>query len=443
MKLYNTMSRKIEEFVPINSPHVGMYVCGPTVYWSTHIGHMSKYVGDDILRRVLVYNGYGVKEVMNVTDVGHLTSDADEGEDKMEKGAAREGISVWDIAKKYEEEFFDTMDALNVARPNIVCRATEYIPQQIALIKKLQEKGFVYETDEAVYFDVSKFPDYSKLSGQKLEEKVTGSRNEVIVDSQKKHPYDFALWMKCVNRFKNHIMRWDSPWGEGFPGWHIECSAMSIANLGEQVDITTGGIDHIGVHHPAQIAQSEAATDKKPFVKYWVHRVFIMVDGKKMSKSLGNFYELKDVIKHGFEPLAVRYLFLTGHYRQAMNFTWEALEAAQTALTKLRKKIEMLKQVQHDTSYKQEFLDAVNNDLNMPQALAVAWKSENREDLIEFDKILGLDLFKIEKNKETPDEIKELLKLREKLRGEKKFAEADKIREEIEKHGYDVKDNKI
>ena len=238
-------------------------------------------------------------------------------------------------------------------------------------------------------------------------------------------------------------MRWDSPWGEGFPGWHIECSAMSIANLGEQVDITTGGIDHIGVHHPAQIAQSEAATDKKPFVKYWVHRVFIMVDGKKMSKSLGNFYELKDVIKHGFEPLAVRYLFLTGHYRQAMNFTWEALEAAQTALTKLRKKIEMLKQVQHDTSYKQEFLDAVNNDLNMPQALAVAWKSENREDLIEFDKILGLDLFKIEKNKETPDEIKELLKLREKLRGEKKFAEADKIREEIEKHGYDVKYNKI
>ena len=321
MKLYNTLSRKIEEFESINPLHVSMYICGPTVYWSTHICHMSKYVGDDILRRVLTYNGYNVKEVMNVTDVGHLTSDADEGEDKMEKGATREGLSVWDIAKKYEKEFIDTMDALNVIRPNILCHATENIPEQIALIKKLEEKGYVYQTAAAVYFDVSKFPDYFRLSGQKLEEKVTGARNEVVVDPQKKHPYDFALWMKCVGRFKNHIMRWESPWGEGFPGWHIECSAMSMKFLGEQFDIHTGGIDHIGVHHPAEIAQSEAATGKKPFVKYWVHRVHIMVDGKKMSKSLGNFYELKDVTKRGFEPLAIRYLFLTGHYRKAMNFT--------------------------------------------------------------------------------------------------------------------------
>ena len=455
MKLYNTLSRKIEEFKPIKSGEVGMYTCGPTVYWSTHIGHMSKYVGDDLLRRVLAFNNYKVRHVMNITDVGHLTSDADEGEDKMEKGAARENLSVWDIAKKYEKEFFDTMDRLNVLRPDIICRATEHIPEQVALIEKLESKGYTYQTDAAIYFDVSKFPDYEKLSGQKLEEKVAGTREGVATDSQKKSPYDFALWMKCVGRFEKHIMRWNSPWGKGFPGWHVECSAMSMKYLGERFDIHTGGIDHIGVHHPAEIAQSEAATGKKPFVKYWVHRVFILVNGQKMSKSLNNFYELKDVVDKGLEPLAVRYLFLTGHYRQAMNFTWEALAGAQTALDRLRKRFltlpwslqslqgEALQRARGQAEIEQEFLEATNDDLNMPKALAVAWKAEDQETLLKFDEVLGLKLEVSGEGlavRETPEEIRKLLEMREKLRAEKKFSEADKLREEIIARGFKVMD---
>jgi cysteinyl-tRNA synthetase len=441
MKLYNTLSRQLEEVIPFNPPKVGMYACGPTVYWSTHIGHMSKYVGDDILRRVLTLNGFAVKHVMNITDVGHLTSDADEGEDKMEKGAARENLSVWELAKKYEREFFETMAALNVLRPDVVCRATEYIPEQIALIKRLQERGFVYQTAAAVYFDVAKFPEYGRLAGQKLEEKITGARDEVVSDPQKKNPYDFALWMKCVGRFEKHIMRWDSPWGVGFPGWHIECSAMSMKNLGEQFEIHTGGVDHIGVHHPAEIAQSEAATGKKPFVKYWVHRAFILVDGKKMSKSLNNFYELEDVRRKGFEPLALRYFFLTGHYRQPLNFTWEALENAQNSLGKLRQKARTLK-TQGGATLKDKFLEALNDDLNTPRALAVAWQTENRRDLEEFDQVLGLDLFKTEE-KVIPEEILALLKEREAARQKRDFAAADKIRELIISKGYDVSDAKI
>jgi len=449
MRLYNTLSRKKEEFRPINPPNVGLYTCGPTVYWSTHIGHMSKYVGDDILRRTLIYNGYNVTHVMNITDVGHLTSDADEGEDKMEKGAKREGLTVWDIAKKYEKEFFDTMDSVNVMRPDIISRATEHIKEQIELIERIEKNGYAYETASAVYFDVSKFPEYGKLSGQKLSEKMTGAREDVIVDPEKKNPYDFVLWFKRAGRFANHTMHWDSPWGDGFPGWHIECSAMSMKYLGESFDIHTGGIDHIGVHHPAEIAQSESATGKQ-FVKYWVHRVFIMIDGKKMSKSLGNFYTLKDITDRKFDPLAIRYLFLTTHYRTPLNFTWKSLEAAQNALNNLYDALsEMSSPKIGCAEFERQFLEAINDDLNTPKALAVMWNliksnyppEAKKQTLLMMDKVLGLGLDKIKKKVlKIPQEIKDLTAQREKARQEKKWEKADKLRKIIEKKGFTVED---
>ncbi len=449
LHLYNSLTRAIEEFKPINPPDVGLYTCGPTVYGSTHIGHMSKYIGDDILRRTLVYNGFNVKHVMNITDVGHLTSDADEGEDKMEKGAKREGVTVWDVAKKYENEFFETMDSENVLRPIVTARATEHIKDQIKLIKKLEKKGFIYITSEAVYFDVSKFPDYGKLSGQKLSDKITGAREDVIVDPEKKNPYDFVLWFKRTGRFANHTMHWNSPWGDGFPGWHIECSAMSMKYLGESFDIHTGGVDHIGVHHPAEIAQSEAATGKQ-FVKYWVHRVFITIDGQKMSKSLNNFYTLKNVVEHKFSPLAVRYLFLMTHYRTPLNFTWKSLEAAQNALNNLYDAIsEMGKPKARCPEFERQFLEAINDDLNTPKALAVMWaliKSNypaeaKKQSLLLMDKVFGLGLDKIKKKKITiPQEIKKLAISREKARLEKKWTLADELRQKIENAGFSVED---
>jgi cysteinyl-tRNA synthetase len=464
MRLFNSLTRHVEDFEPINPPTVGMYACGPTVYWSTHIGHMSKYVGDDILRRTLTYLGFEVKHVMNVTDVGHLTSDADEGEDKMEKGAAREGLSVWEIAKKYEAEFFETMKELNVLRPDVIARATEHIPDQIELIRILETKGYTYQTPSAVYFDVSKFPDYGKLTGQNLTDKIVGARQDVFVDQDKKNPFDFVLWFKCVGRFQNHLMRWDSPWGEGFPGWHIECSAMSMKYLGESIDIHTGGIDHLGVHHPAEIAQSEAATGK-PFVKYWVHRVFIMVDNQKMSKSLGNFYTLTDVKAKGFEPLALRYLFLTGQYRVSQNFTWESLQNAQQGYRKLKTLMADFYHNNERTSlsdeklskvddYRTRFKSKIADDLNTPEALAVVWEvvksnipSTDKFDLIrEFDEVLGLGLelqatSDRQQVNDIPEEIRKLLEERDSLRRGSNFGEADEMRKQIENQGYIIEDS--
>lgn len=465
MRLYNSLSRRVEEFNPINPPKVGMYTCGPTVYWSTHVGHVSKYVGDDLLRRTLTYLGYQVNHVMNVTDVGHLVSDEDSGEDKMEKGAVREGKSVWEIAKKYEIEFFDTMDQVNVLRPNVVARATEHIAEQIELIKRLEHKGFTYETEGAVYYNVAKFPDYGKLSGQKLGDKKTGARSEVVVDPEKINREDFVLWFKCVGRFQNHVMRWESPWGVGFPGWHIECSAMSMKYLGESFDIHTGGIDHIGVHHPAEMAQSEGATGK-PFVKYWVHRVFILVDGKKMSKSLGNFYTLEDVKNKGYQPMALRYLFLTGHYRAPQNFTWEALQGAQKALDNLVNQVNRFRddeervmlspeKLQKVEQYRKRFVEAISEDLNFPQTLAIAWevvKSNipNRDKydlLLEFNQVWGLGLTepvnkqdRVLSNNLSP-ELKALVEKRETYRKQRKFLEADQIRIEISQMGYALEDS--
>ncbi|OGE26787.1 cysteine--tRNA ligase [Candidatus Daviesbacteria bacterium RIFCSPHIGHO2_02_FULL_39_12] len=448
-KLYNTLRRRIEQFEPINSPHVGLYTCGPTVYDYTHIGHLRKYVGDDLLKRILIANGFDVKHVQNITDVGHLTSDADEGDDKLDKRAKEKGMSVWEVAKFFEQYHFKSLDQVNVLRPNIVCRATEHIGEQIKLIEKLVKKGFTYQTKEAVYFDTSKFPDYGKLSGQKLEEKVVGVRKEVVVDPNKKNPADFVLWFFTVGHFQDHTMRWPSPWGEGFPGWHIECSAMSMEYLGDSFDIHTGGIDHIPVHHPNEIAQSEAATGKT-FVKYWVHHNFLIVEGGKMSKSKGSFYRIDDILEKGFDPLALRYLFLTAHYRDKLNFTWQSLEASQNALNNLREEVREWDNPKIGCAeFEQKFIESVNNDLSIPQAVAVMWDmvtsdyptSAKARSILEMDKVLGLKLDEfVSKPLEIPQEAQRLVKQREQAREKQDFKKSDDLRKEIKKLGFEVED---
>ena len=454
MKLFNTLTRQVEEFVPIKKGKVGIYSCGPTVYLSSHIGHMRTYVGNDILKRTLYLSGYKVKHVMNITDVGHLTSDADTGEDKVEKTAKETGKSAWDIAKFYEEQFFSFTDALNIPRPDIVCKATDHIREQIDLIKKLEEKGFTYKTYDGIYFDTIKFPNYGVLTGGKHGIKA-GVR---IKMGEKKNPTDFALW-KFSPKDEKRQMEWESPWGIGFPGWHIECSAMSMKYLGETFDIHTGGVDHIPVHHTNEITQSEAATGK-PFVRYWIHFEFLMLDEKKMSKSLGNIYTVDNVTQKGFDPLALRYLFLTAHYKDPLNFTWESLGAAQSALQNLKSLIVNIKSSQRTApseeksekveKYRDDFTQAVNDDLNTPRALAVLWEmmksnipSEDKYDLaLAFDEILGLNLWKISTAKiQVSSNIKILMDKREKLRKEGKFEEADEIRKKIEDGGWRIEDN--
>ncbi|RJQ24845.1 cysteine--tRNA ligase [Candidatus Parcubacteria bacterium] len=452
MKLYNTLTRDIQEFKPLDAPCVGLYTCGPTVYNYVHIGNLRKYIGDDILKRVLKINGYEVKHIMNVTDVGHLVSDADEGEDKIEKMAREKRMEPIDLARFFEAYFFKSTDVVNVQRPDVVARVTEHIKEQVELIEKLLGKGFAYITDQAIYFDVAKFPEYTKLSGQKLEEKEIGVRKEVVVDPGKRNPADFALWFKACGRFANHIMRWSSPWGEGFPGWHIECSAIAMTYLGETLDIHTGGIDHVPVHHTNEIAQSEAASGKE-FVKYWVHHGWLLVDGEKMSKSKKNFYTIDDVVKKGFDALAYRYLTLLTHYRAPINFTWKGLESAQSALDRLYEIASALPEEAEGVSvdYGHSFLDAVNNDLNMPEAISVMWellRSKESEKikaatLYEMDQVFGLKIREhAQASKNIPEEIMQLVKQREILRKQKKFGLADQLRNKIEKMGYILKDDK-
>lgn len=460
--LTNTLGHEKELFEPINSPNVGLYTCGMTVYDYAHIGHGRKYVTDDILKRILTVNGYKVKHVQNVTDVGHLSSDADEGEDKLEKGAAKAGKTVWEVAEFFTQNFYESMDKLNIIRPDVICKATDHIQDQIDLIKRILDNGYGYETPEAVYFDTTKFKDYGELGGQKQEEKRVAVREEIKTGEHKKHPADFALWFKRVGRFSNHTMHWESPWGDGFPGWHIECSAMSMKYLGEQFDIHTGGEDHIPVHHANEIAQSETATGKHPFVKYWLHYAFLMVDGKKMSKSLGNIYKVSDIEEKGFDPLALRYLYLSAHYRDPLNFTLDSLSAAQTALEKLRGQVSSLKNQEARTVLSEEkekkvedfrlaFMTAVNDDLNTPKALAAVWEmlkssipSSDKYDLaVSFDEILGLKLSEPVKQKEIPANIMALMDERNKLRMNNKFEKADEIRKQIEEAGFDVEDKPI
>ncbi len=464
LRIYNTLTRKVEDFKPINPPLVTMYTCGPTVYEYSHIGHMRRYVGDDILIRTLEFNNFKVKQVMNITDVGHLTSDSDTGEDKMEKGAKKFGMSVWDIAKKFEKQFFDSSDLLNIQRPTKVMRATDYIKEQIVFIQTLEEKGFTYKIEDGVYFDTSKIKNYAKLSGQNLEELKAGARVEIV--KGKKNPTDFALWKFSYPQVSSHStpgvssekrqMEWESPWGVGFPGWHIECSTMAIKGLDtETLDIHTGGIDHISIHHTNEIAQSEAATGKE-FVRYWVHHNFLHVDGNKMSKSIGNIFTVEDIVKKGFDPLALRYLYLQTHYRQEMNFTWDALEAAQVAYKRLIDAVSDLKNPKIGCAeYEQKFLDTINDDLNMSKALSVVWDliksdypdSAKAESIFRMDQVLGLDLEKArEKRRQikivVPAEVQRLIEQRNGLRKRGSYIQADHVRNKIKKLGYNIKDTK-
>lgn len=454
------MGWRKETFKPMERGKVGMYCCGPTVYNYAHIGNMRSYIFEDVLKRVLEFNGFKVKHVMNITDVGHLTSDADTGEDKMELGAKRERKTVWEIAEFYTKTFFRDSKRLNILKPTIVCKATDHINEMIDLIKKLEKRGYTYRTDDGIYYDTSKFKDYGKLTGMtfdKLQENLkAGARIEL--SPQKKNITDFALW-KFSPKDKKRQMEWDSPWGVGFPGWHIECSAMSMKYLGESFDIHCGGIDHIPIHHTNEIAQSEGATGKK-FVNYWLHGAFLIM-GKniKMAKSIGNIVTLQTLIDKGFDPLDYRYLCLTAHYRSELEFTWENLESARKSLLSLREKIRMLKEearkekIKSDPEivkfYRQMFLKAINDDLNMPKALSVVWKLVRSKErigpgdrldlLFEFDRILGLNLEK-EEEWELPEEVKKLVEERERARRRGDYKTADTIRRKIRELGFIIED---
>lgn len=448
LNLYNTKSRTVEAFTPLDPTVVTMYACGPTVYDYTHIGHMRKYIGDDILRRTLTFLGYDVKHVMNITDVGHLTNDSDEGDDKFEAKARSEGKTVWDIANFYTDYFHTSMKTVNVLPPTIEAKATDHIPSMIALIEKLVANGYAYETAHAIYFDISKDPHYGALSGQKLEDKEVAVRDDLVIDPDKHNPADFSLWFKRVGKFADHAMYWTSPWGDGFPGWHIECSAMSMQYLGETIDIHTGGIDHVPVHHENEIAQSECATGHE-FVKWWVHHDFLLVDGVKMSKSLQNFYNIDDIIARSINPLATRLMFMQTSYRKPLNFTWDGLESTQQQLKKLQKFASRQTTIGTvSNEYIEKFTDALSDDLNTARALAVLWELMNDTTLaiadrwatlLKFDEVLGLDL------KNTPTftispEAQELIEKRDEARTNKDFATSDTLRTELEALDYEVLD---
>lgn len=455
LKLYNTLTRKKEEFKPVKPSEVGLYACGPTVYDYAHLGHFRAYVFVDILRRSLEYSGFQVKHVMNITDVGHLMSDQDIGEDKMEVGAKREKKTVREIAKFYTDDYFSAMEKLNVLRPQVVCQATEHIEEMIDLVKKIEKNGFAYKISDGIYFDTSKLADYGKLAGLDIEGLREGARVEA--NPEKKNPTDFALW-RFSPKGEKRTMEWDSPWGRGFPGWHIECTAMGVKYLGEEFDIHTGGVDHIPIHHTNEIAQAQGAFGHD-VVRFWMHNEFLLVEGKKMSKSLRNIFNIHDVEKRGFDPLALRYLFLTTHYRKRMNFTWKSLEGAQQALRNLHRSSSGVEgsrparsAARGDTpevkSWQRRFLGAINDDLNTPQALAIVWDllkakiadKDKRKLLLDFDRVLGLKLGERRTVEKIPDEVQELIEEREKLRKQKKWGDADKVRQKIEKTGWGIED---
>lgn len=464
MRLYNTLSRKVEEFKPISETEVKLYTCGPTVYDYAQLGNLRSFVFEDTLRRALQGSGYKVKHVMNITDVGHLISDGDEGEDKLEEGAQREGKSVWDVAKSYTNAFKADAAKLNILPPNgykgakdNYARATDFIEQQLDIVKLLCDKGFAYKTGQAIYFEVGKLKNYGELTGQKLSDKETAARKEVVTDKNKHSPRDFALWFFTVGRFADHDMRWKSPWGEGFPGWHLECSAIIHATLGDPIDIHTGGVDHIGTHHTNEMAQTQAAYGHK-LAKLWIHNEFLLVDGQRMGKSLGNFYTLADITKKGYDPMALRLLFLQAHYRSQMNFAWEALDGAQAFLKRLKAWADLQFQPQlghsktagdtYDAAIAKVKL-AIGNDLNTSQALAVLSGLANAAELEgvdtkqlaglleEMDQLLGLDLGN---RQDIDNESKSLIARREEARKASLWDEADKLRQELLSQGIEIND---
>lgn len=458
--LFNTLTRKKEKFVPIKRDEVRMYCCGPTVYWYAHIGNFRTYIFEDVLRRVLEFNGFRVKHVMNITDVGHLTSDADTGEDKMEVGAQRERKTVWEIADFYAQKFFEDSERLNIIRPTIVCRATDHIADMIEFIRKLEEKGYTYIIDDGVYFDTLKLKSYGKLTGMNFERlnETLKAGARVEYNPNKRNLTDFCLW-RFSPKDRKRQMEWDSPWGVGFPGWHIECTVMGMKYLGEHFDIHCGGIDHIPIHHTNEIAQAEAITGKPP-ANYWLHGAFL-VFGKsmKMAKSAGEIITVQTIMDEGFDPLAFRYLCLTAHYRSELVFTWESLQSAQNALSTLREHVRSLAENLEGSAsrspkfeeYYEKFLKAINDDLNMPKALALTWalvREEktltNREKydlLMEFDKIFALDLARnVQREEKLPPEVEELIKKREEARKAKDWVTADMIREQLKAVGIILED---
>lgn len=450
LKVYNTLTRRKEEFVPLNDRVVTMYSCGPTVYSYAHIGNMRAYLFMDSVRRTLKYNGYKLKGVMNITDVGHLLSDGDDGEDKMEKASREQQKSVYEIAAIYTDAFMKDLAKLNIGKPEIIAKATDHINDMIKYVEALVEKGYGYETSDGIYFDISKFREYGKLSGLDLEGQRAGAR--VDVNDEKRNPADFALWKKAP---KEHIMQWESPWGMGYPGWHIECSAMSRKYLGDTFDIHTGGVDHIPVHHENEIAQSEALVGHKT-VDYWMHVEFMQVDGGKMSKSLKNTYTVSELEQKGYSAMAFRYFCLNTHYRKKLNFTFEGMDAAKTAYNRLLAAVHSHKggksfDEEAVKKYDELFTEAINDDINIPLSLGVLWNmlkekpSQAIYDLaMKFDKVLGLalDTESAPEKVEAPEEVIKLAELRLKARKDKDWAQSDVLREQISKLGYQIIDKK-
>lgn len=451
LNLYNTLTRKKEVFTPLNDI-VRIYSCGPTVYSYAHIGNFRAYVFMDTLRRVLKYNGYALKHAMNITDVGHLESDADEGEDKIAKAAKKENKDPYEIANYYTNIFLRDFDRLNIDRPEIICKATDHIKEMIEYVEDIVKNGYGYETSRGIYFDISKLDKYPILQDRKVDEQIAGARVEV--DKEKRNPEDFAIWIKAP---ANHIMKWESPWGLSYPGWHIECSAMSSKYLGEEFDIHTGGIDHIPTHHENEIAQSKGRCGKIP-AKFWMHCNFLTVDGGKMSKSLGNVYTLDTISEKGIDPIAYKLFCFSSHYRNKLNFTFEGLEGTNTSLIRLREGYQKHLNGNEEISdieineLEEKFHKAINDDLNMPIAMSIVWdviKNDKKSKklaklLLKFDEVLGLKIDEMPKEEkiELPEEIIKLVEERKKAREDKNWELSDKLRDIIQEKGYIIKDTK-
>ena len=446
---YNTLTHSKDKFKPLDEKEVKIYSCGPTVYKDATIGNMRTNIFQDNLRRTLEYNGFKVKQVMNITDVGHLVSDGDEGEDKMIKSAKQEGKTPLEIANYYTKLFFRDLERLNIEIPEIICKATDNIQDMLKVVEELVKKGYAYETSTAIYFDISKLDKYPVLSNLDVENQKAGARVEV--DTEKRNPHDFAVWIKAP---ENHLMKWDSPWGPSYPGWHIECSVMSQKYLGEVFDIHTGGIDLIPTHHENEIAQSKGMCGKIP-AHYWMHGEFLLINGGKMSKSLGNVYLLQDIVDRGYDPLVYKLFCYSIQYRKKLNFTWEGMDSAKTALDRLReayqKHLNGTEDVPEEliSKYEKDFNEAINDDLNMPVAMSVVWEVAKRTEkskklaelLKKFDRVLGIKIDEY-KEEEIPEDIKELLTKRAEARKNKDWTESDKLRDLIKEKGYIVKDSK-
>jgi cysteinyl-tRNA synthetase len=454
LHLYNTLTRQKEEFTPIRPGEVGLYTCGPTVYNFAHIGNLRTYLFEDVLKRVLIFNGYAVRHVMNITDVGHLTGDRDMGEDKMESGSQREGKTAWDIAEFYTQAFKQDIAQLNILEPTLWCKATDSIPEQIGLVRILEDKGFTYRTSDGIYFDTARFPGYARLSSQNLEALQEGARVEK--NPEKRSATDFALW-KFSPPGSRRQMEWESPWGIGFPGWHIECSAMSMKYLGDQLDIHCGGIDHIDIHHTNEIAQSEAATGRK-FFNFWMHGAFLNIQGgKKMAKSEENFLTLENALnRRGIPPLAYRFAAFLTHYRKPMEYSDESIQAARNGLEHLCNQVRDLSSGGEapagaaSSAFRGKFLEAVNDDLNMPRAMAVVQEmlksdipgADKHATVLDFDRVLGLGLDVVDKSREIPLDVRTLVEARSAARAAKNWAESDRLRKEIQALGYTIKDTR-